>query len=73
MAKNRLADALDFIRNYPHPHSPSVCEIAAGIGDSQSAVQNYLYLLEQQGYIKHDPKCPQTIRILKEKSGGFNV
>ncbi|MDD4599602.1 MAG: helix-turn-helix domain-containing protein [Negativicutes bacterium] len=63
---NKLAEVLDFIKNYHHPYPPTVREIAAGVGLSSSAtVHRYLYLLEQQGYIAHEPNCPRTIRVIK--------
>ena len=63
---NRFADVLLFIKDYPQQYSPSIREIAEGTGiKSTSTVQHYLYLLEQQGYIKREPHCPRTIVILK--------
>lgn len=63
---NKLAAVLDFIKNYPHQYSPTVREIAAGVGlSSPATVHHYLYLLEQQGYIKREPNCPRTIRVIK--------
>ncbi|MPM68616.1 LexA repressor [bioreactor metagenome] len=63
---NKLAEVLMFIKDYPHQYSPSVREIAEGVGlSSPATVQRYLYLLEQQGYITHEPNCPRTIRVVK--------
>lgn len=43
---------LDFIRNYPHQYSPSIREIAAGVGlSSTSTVHHHLVKLEEKGYI----------------------
>lgn len=63
---NKLAEVLDFIKNYPHPYSPTVREIATGVGlNSPATVHRYLYLLEQQGYITHEPNCSRTIQVVK--------
>lgn len=66
MAKNRIMDVLDFIKKYPHPYAPTVREIAAGLGlNSPATIHKYLNTLEQQGYIKHEPNCPRTIRVVR--------
>ena len=50
---NKLAEVLLFIKDYPHQYSPSVREIAEGVGlSSPATVQRYLYLLEQQGLLR---------------------
>lgn len=64
---NKLAEVLEFIKNYPYENSsPTDREIAKGIGlSSPETVHNYLYLLEQQGYITYEPNCTRKIRVLK--------
>lgn len=59
---------LDFIRDYPHPYSPTVREICTGVGlSSSSTVHSHLIKLEEQGYIVRKPNCPRCI-VLTESS-----
>ena len=60
---------LDFIRDYPHPYSPTVREICTGVGlSSSSTVYNHLIKLEEQGYIVRKPNCPRCI-VLTKRNG----
>lgn len=56
----------DYILNYTKEHSypPSVREIGAAVGlASPSTVHMHLKALENNGYIKRDPKKPRTIEV----------
>ncbi len=62
----------DYILNYTKEHSypPSVREIGAAVGlASPSTVHMHLKALENNGYIKRDPKKPRTIEVTTENDG----
>jgi len=53
---------LDFIRDYPHQYSPTVREIAVGVGlSSSSTVHQHLIKLEELGFIERKPNSPRCI------------
>lgn len=68
MLNPRQEQILNFIRSYPHTYPPTVREIGDAVGlNSPSPVHRYLCLLEQKGYITHEPNCPRTIRVIKDE------
>lgn len=70
MAKGKIGKRqqaiYEYILNYTKEHSypPSVREIGAAVGlASPSTVHMHLKALENNGYIKRDPKKPRTIEV----------
>ncbi|WP_322150416.1 transcriptional repressor LexA [Paratractidigestivibacter sp.] len=75
MAKGKIGKRqqaiYEYILNYTREHSypPSVREIGAAVGlASPSTVHMHLKALENNGYIRRDPKKPRTIEVTPEPS-----
>ena len=67
----RSAKIIEYITNYRemHDYGPSLNEICAHIGiKSTSLVSYYIHKLEEEGYIKRDPKISRSIRAIKQLS-----
>jgi repressor LexA len=57
---------LTFIEEYPYKFSPTLREIADGVGlASSGSVQVHLDLLETMGYIRRVANSPQAWQIIK--------
>lgn len=68
----RQTEVLDFIRDFiaQYGYSPSMRDIAEGIGFALKGAQDHVTALERKGAIERDKGVARSIRIASPRSAG---
>lgn len=68
MLTDRQEVLLNWIRDYMlrHSYSPSIEDIADGLGKGESVILQRLKILERKGWIRRTPRVPRSIVLLPE-------